>query len=214
MNAQTHIHFHKTTMKLRTKIEGKEYESKRDVPVSMLEGFIELFIEFQEVKKSSYSRQEVLSELWIPQLEFACWIITTEHRIQASCFHYQAEITQLQCFNYRFAPTYDLALEIVQIRLGKWLPKKGDRVWYCHNGNWGTKFAVNAKHFNDSYWNDSDLAENIICFPSAAQRQTFIEKNKPKEEPGEDKEITFDSWLKKNNFTPYIDERGFLRVLK
>lgn len=182
--------FTKPQMKLHTKIEGKEYEAKVNetligvlaYPPYHYEGY-SYEVEFQEVKKPSYSRQEVLSELWIPsEVEFSIYEGEDgKHEIveHDSCG------CQLKDFyshipKHSFAPTRELAEEIVQIRLGKWEPKIGDFIWGC---KWDCsigiyEFAGQKLPYN---WSGSNSAR---AFPSVAQRQTFIEKNKPKEEPG------------------------------
>ena len=93
-----------------------------------------------------YSRQEVLSEKWKPTGE---------------CF----SIGIAGVIGFIYAPTEELVEEIISIRKGEWLPKKGDDIFTMYGD------VIKGENCN----------RNMIYFPTPEQRTAFIEKNQPKE---------------------------------
>ena len=125
----------------------------------------------------SYNRATVLQELWEPT-STKIYCIDRENNIGN-----QYKVTppvSAETLEYIqglvFAPTKELAEEIVSIRKGEWLPKKGDKfVWCTKSLFFNERFICEGGAVTD-FRNKSDYH-----FPSPQQRDAFIEKNKPKE---------------------------------
>ncbi len=132
--------------------------------------------------KPSYSRQQVLCEEWLPLYDASNpsgynWIAEDHFCIfpNNSIHFHEAYIhgcRPLKAPGCAYAPTKDLAEEIVSIREEKWRWKKGDIIWwhFC-----GVQSKITTSDYNELLYSD------IPAFPSEKQLIAFIEKNKPKE---------------------------------
>lgn len=129
----------------------------------------------QEQPQPTYSRQAVITEKWEPKLNEEYFAITRDNNIIPCINYHLSELSRHSSQGFIFAPTLELAEEIVQIRKGEWLPKKGDMV-YCDIKEC---YYFNGKKTGHDYTATSNYSHHN--FPSAKQRQAFIEKNKPKE---------------------------------
>ena len=157
----------------------------------------------------SFSRAEVLSEKWEPKSINPCFsdyfIITDKNIIEKGFFTFamldgirnyfntkgysiyhlmQKNSLRLAIDNlFSFSPTRELAEEIVSIREGNWLPKKGDRIFSLYRNSFG--IVCNGRY--DDLPRESDATLNSIAdyvyFPTPEQRNRFVaEHPKRKEE--------------------------------
>lgn len=139
---------------------------------------------------SLYSRAQVLREEWIPEKpDF--YYIDDKNEIHSDLYLKYSSLGRISETGFAFAPTRELAEEIVQIHKGEWKPKVGDRVWQCANSKYckGEYYIVANQ---DCIWDDDCSTEYIIPFPSGKQRDAFIEKNKPQQEKCDHLESPFD----------------------
>lgn len=118
----------------------------------------------------SYSRAQVLCELWEPTGQ--CFRIPLGNDILNYDSAWGYSTRSLRAGGDVFAPSHELAEEIVQIREGKWLPKKDDEVYSCNEN------LIISPHF----WNGGSARHDFVKgsthlnFPSAKQRDAFIQK--------------------------------------
>ncbi len=113
--------------------------------------------------KPSFTRAEIIEEKWRAAATAGyCYCISPRNEIRRiTNFESSDSLTT----DYVFAPDFNLAEEIVQIREGKWRPRKGDMI-YCDVK--GCVYGEKAGH---------DYGENQThhMFPSPKQLERFNE---------------------------------------
>lgn len=177
-------------MKYEVEIIGTEPEELLDLlsksfrkvavtPIHEIYGKQNMLVYNERTPEPSYSRAQVLCEKYEPITGETCFGISATNRIIIYENLSIASHEATKKLGYVFAPSKELAEEIVQIRLGKWLPKKGDD---CFPYSSRTKQRY-WEHINvcEDFTEDKRFEQTTHYFPCAKQRDTFIEKQKEKE---------------------------------
>lgn len=186
-------------------ILSRSFHKVSVTPVHEIHGKQNTYVYNSRLSEPPYSRAQVICELWEPKIDemfYCCNVVGdvwNEKRGKYGNFHTYKENS------YKFAPTAELALELYQIRLGKWLPKKGDRF-----------FCSDHLHIDEiAPFDFMPPGGGHHYFSSAKQRDTFIEKQKEREEIKS--KVFYDGKRKRTDLAVYgrevyQDENGFLKV--
>jgi hypothetical protein len=149
-----------------------------------MKGKITLAPNHATCKLITYDRQKVLSEEWIPVTSETeeYYDVRQDNSIYLPYIGYKETRRPFVILdekkikeNYSFAPTHELAEEIVQIREGKWLPKKGDKALRINRNTFKEDYSL----MECSYELANDNLLSWVYFPSEKQCVAFVTKNKP-----------------------------------
>lgn len=176
----------KTTVEIKTNgepvkvlVDGQEYDKKPKPKFTEFSVHAEsLSLGIKEIKFiQSYDRMQVLREEYdIPEGGRGYYVnkrnkIGPYHHLLKAGYEYAKSNGEV------FAPTEELAKEIVQVREGKWLPKKYDRYCACNEKDL-THGWVKGKTLIVA--REDEEADGHLHFPSVAQLLLYVEKHKPK----------------------------------